>query len=133
MYTHVQAVLLDAKGNALLLRKFDLFVKKKRWRLVKGTREKGERLEHTLKREVREETGLSKLSSIKRVSSYSYVDPKRGKGRVLSFKAFFEGKPVVTKDGRDEGIDAVRIVSAERALKMLFWKEEKRALKKAIR
>lgn len=133
MYTHVQAVLFDADGNVLIARKFDVFAKEKRWRLVKGTREKGEAVERTLRREVLEETGLVKLSGIKRGRSYSYVDPKRGKRRVLSFKAFFEGKPAVTKDGREEGIDAVRIVPAELALKMLFWNEEKRALKKAIR
>lgn len=133
MYTHVQAVLFDAKGRVLIARKFDFFAKKKRWRLVKGTRERGEKPERTLRREVLEETGLSKLSGIKRGHPYSYVDPRRGKGRVLSFKAFFEGKPAVTKDSREEGIDAIRIVSAERALKMLFWNEEKRALKKAIR
>jgi len=133
MYTHVQAVLLDEKKNAVMVRKFDLFVRKKRWRLVKGTRAPGEKPEKTLKREVAEETGLRKLSGIKRVFSYSYSDPFRGNVRVLCLRAFFKGKPRVTREAAEEGIDAVRIVPAKKAIEMLFWKKEKQALAKATR
>ena len=125
----VQAIVVW-KGKILLLKKYDLRLKKGFWRLLKGKLEKGETPIKGLKRELFEEVGLrkNKIKIKKKVFSYDYESPKGVFRKVETFLVEAKEKPKLTREGRKEGIKEIGFFPASQALKKLYWVQEKKAL-----
>lgn len=108
----------DAEGRVLLIRRADEGL----WGLPKGTVERGETLEETALREVREETGLdvrivSPLMEV-RYEFYSAVDDTNVEKRVVYFLAERTGGRLQLERGFEDarwstGSDAIRLLHYE--------------------
>lgn len=125
----VQGIIFDEKDNkkfVLLVKKLDLKNFLPRWRLVKGGLEENETEEMGLAREIREEVGLNKFQIIKKVYEYEF-NFQNIRHLVSSY--------LVKADMREKiRIQTKEIVAAvwapiEQAIEMLFWENEKKAIK----
>lgn len=128
----VQAVIFDEDTKKLLLiEKFDLIKKENVWRLVKGGVEEGETEQQALKREIFEEVGLKNIQILDKIYSYKYT--WRNLIHIVSvylIKASMSEKVILQTDTKLETpIVDFAWVSKEQAIKMLFWKDEKEAVK----
>jgi len=134
----VQAVVFF-KNKVVLLKKRDVrfedgkpvLLKKAFWRLPKGKLEKRETHLQGLKRELREEIGVSKTSKPKKVYSYSFEAPKGTRRNVQTFVLEGGEKPRLTRAARGEGITRLMLATVEEAVKKLKWANEKKALTSA--
>ncbi|VVB67980.1 ADP-ribose pyrophosphatase [Candidatus Norongarragalina meridionalis] len=121
----VQAVVKNGK-MFLVVRKPDLRSGRLAWRLVKGGVEKGEAPERAMLRELKEETGLKGRVG-KKLHSYKY--PFAGlRHDVTVFLVIAKGKPRFL----DGELCGSRWVSADKALRLLKWKDEKTAIRNAL-
>jgi 8-oxo-dGTP pyrophosphatase MutT (NUDIX family) len=108
----------------------------KRWGLPKGHVEKGERIEQTAVREVREETGLQgkvekKLGSI----AYTYrAKKKSGEPIRISKRVYFFLLKYLQGDvqGHDHEVDEARWFPAEEALDTLAFATEKKMVRRGL-
>ena len=103
------------------------------WALPKGWVEKGEDLEQTAVREVREETGLDakvlrKLGEVT-YEFYSKADRSRISKTVHLFLMEYVGG---TTSEHDDEVEEVRWFPLEDALRMLTYKNEREMLEKAM-
>ena len=108
---------------------------RKEWCLPKGLVEKGEAMEYTALREVREETGLNgriagKIGSI----NYWYIR-KEGEDKVKFFKTvhFFLMEYIDGNiDDHDWEVEEARWFTIEEAIEIAEYKSEKETLRKAL-
>ncbi len=124
-----QAVLYDVVENivkVLLVKKIDLKKYMYRWRLLKGGLEQNESEEQALAREIREEVGLKNFSIGKKVYEYEFTF-QNILHRVWTFVVKGDSKEKMVLQ-TDEIADSAWI-SVEQAKKILFWENEKEALK----
>ena len=137
----VQAIVFF-QGKIVLLKKRDMkfdFEKgkwislaKAYWRLPKGKLEKGESELQGLKRELHEECGFTKLFSAREIFRYDYEAPKGTLRKVGCYALAVKQKPKLTRDGKAEGITAVKLFTPKQALAKLHWPREKESVKSAI-
>ena len=123
----VQAVIFDEKAKkVLLVKKLDLKNFSYKWRLLKGGIEKGETEKEALKREILEEVGLKNVQILDKIYSYEFTF-KNVKHLVSTYLVKANSNEEI-KLQTSEVVDYAW-VSKEQALKMLFWENEKEALK----
>ncbi len=126
----VQAVLYNRFGKdtrILLVKKLDLKNFNYRWRLLKGGIENGEKEVDALKREIFEEVGLRDVFVEKKIHEYEY-DSEGTLHQVSSYAVkIMTNTPM--KIQTDEIIDA-DWVPKEQATGLLFWQNEKDAVRK---
>ena len=123
----VQAVIFDEKAKkVLLVKKLDLKNFSYKWRLLKGGIEKGETEKEALKREILEEVGLKNVQILDKIYSYEFTF-KNVKHLVSTYLVKANSREEI-KLQTSEVVDYAW-VSKEQALKMLFWENEKEALK----
>jgi len=123
----VQAVIFDEKTKkVLLVKKLDLKNFSYKWRLLKGGIEKGETEKEALKREILEEVGLKNIQILDKIYSYEFTF-KNVKHLVSTYLVKANSNEEI-KLQTSEVVDYAW-VSKEQALKMLFWENEKEALK----
>lgn len=127
----VQAVIADEKNNKILLiEEHDLILKKYLWRLVKGGIDKGETETKALKREIGEEVGLKNIEVVNKIYGYEYVfSPKKFVVSVYLVKGSMDEKVVLEGPGHGDRIVDYKWVTKDEAMKMLYWKDEKEAVK----
>lgn len=128
----VQAVIFDRKTKKLLLiKKVDLIRKGKLWRLVRGGVEEGETEEQALKREVKEEVGLSKVKILDKIYNYEYVwYGRKHIVAVFAVEANMREKVILQGETKFEtAIIGNAWVTKEDAIKMLYWGDEKKSVK----
>ena len=104
-----------------------------RWSLPKGTPDKGESLEETALREVREETGLE-VAIEARIGDINYWFAHSG-NRVPSNKTvhfYLMAHKGGATDQHDPEFDEVRWFPSEKALKSLTYVNEAKVLEKAL-
>ena len=126
----VQAVIIDEnKKKFLLIKQFDKRKKRYLWRHVRGGIEKGENEKQALRREIQEEVGLKEIEIIGKIYEYEYIFiPKKFSVSVYLVKANMKEKVVLGSTEEDK-IKDYRWVSKNQAIKMLYWKDEKEAVK----
>lgn len=126
----IQAVLYNRFGKEtriLLVKKLDLKNYNYRWRLLKGGIEEGEKEIDALKREIFEEVGLRDIFVEKKVHEYEF-DAEGTLHQVSSYAVkVMTNTPL--KIQTDEIIDAGWIPK-EQAANLLFWQNEKDAVRK---
>lgn len=125
----IQAVIFDEVGNdkkVLLLKKLDFSAKRFRWRLLKGGVKEGETEAEALRREVFEETGLKNVKILSKVHRYEFVF-RNTKHLVSSYLTKVNSRELV-KLQKSEVADYIWITKEE-ALNLLYWNNEKEAIK----
>lgn len=126
----VQAVIFcdfDGEEKFLLVKKLDFSARKHRWRLLKGGVKTGETEIEALEREIFEEVGLENVQVLEKVYSYQFTF-KNVKHLVSSYKVRANSRERI-KLQKSEIVGYVW-VSKAKAIKMLHWKNEKKALAK---
>lgn len=128
----VQALIFDeinGEKKVFLIKFYDPTKKRHTWRLVKGGVERGETDEQALKREIVEEVTLKDIQVLEKIHDYEF-DFKDTKHVVKTYlvKGNVKEKPKLNWDGDREIVDAGWFSCSE-ALKLLFWKGEKDAVK----
>jgi len=126
----IQAVIVDEKEKKfLLIKQFDKRKKIYLWRLVKGGIEKGESEEQALKREIQEEVGLKDTEIAGKIYNYEYIFPPQ-KFIISTYLVKGNMKEKVVLEFTDEDkIKDYKWVSKNQAIKMLYWKDEKQAVR----
>ena len=101
------------------------------WDFPKGNIEKGEKLEDTVKREVKEETGIENIKFVpkfKEVIKYFY---KLKKKNIFKIVTFFLAETKAKKAKISWGHIGFKWLPYEKALEQLTFKNAKEILKKA--
>jgi uracil-DNA glycosylase len=122
------AVVASPEGEILLLRRTDEEI----WCLPKGTVERGETLEQTAIREVREETGLRvKLLRPLHEVRYSFYWPP-ARANYDKTVTYFLAKPTGGRLVPEPGFEEARWVTRAEAMRLLFWKNDKDVVARAF-
>ena len=128
----VQALLFDevnGEKKVFLIKFYDPTKKHHTWRLVKGGVEEGETDEQALRREIMEEVTLKDVKILDRVYSYEFefMNTHHFVSTYL-VKGNINEKPKLNWDGDRETVES-KWVSPKEALELLFWENEKKAVK----
>ncbi|MBI1979009.1 MAG: NUDIX hydrolase [Candidatus Aenigmarchaeota archaeon] len=128
----VQALLFDeinGEKKVFLIKFYDPTKKRDTWRLVKGGVEEGETDEQAMKREIMEEVTLKDVKVLDKVHDYEF-DFKDTHHIVSTYlvKGNINETPKLNWDGDREIVESKWTLPSE-ALKLLFWKGEKDAVK----
>ena len=128
----VQALIFDeinGEKKVFLIKFYDPTKKHYTWRLVKGGVEEGETDEQAMKREISEEVKLEDVKVLEKIHNYEF-EFNGTKHLVTSYlvKGNISEKPKLNWDGDRKIIDYAWLSPAE-ALKLLFWDNEKQAVK----
>ncbi len=124
----VQAVIFcNSNGGEkfLLVRKQDFSARRYRWRLLKGGVKTGESEIEALKREIFEEAGLENVQVLGEVYSYQFTF-KNVKHMVSSYKVKVNPRERIRLQTSE--VVGYIWVPKEKAIKMLHWKNERKAL-----
>lgn len=126
----VQAVIYDRIGadvRILLVKKLDPKNFTFRWRLLKGGIEKDETEEEAIRREIAEEVGLRDIIIEKKIHSYDFTfEGVMHQITTFSVKGNYrEIMRIQTHEIADAGW-----VPIDQAMQLLFWENEKQALRK---
>jgi ADP-ribose pyrophosphatase YjhB (NUDIX family) len=128
----VQAVIVDeGLKKFLLIKRKGYHDNKFLWRLVKGRKNPGENDEEALKREIKEETGIKNFEVRSKIFEYSFITPNNDKVKVNTYLVVADMKQKLMKEDEEENIIEYKWVSADNAIKMLYYNEEKFAVEKA--
>lgn len=128
----VQAIIVDKNSkHFLLIHRKGYFDKKFIWRLVKGRLNEDESDKEALKREIKEETGLSKIEIKEKLDEYSFTNPQGLKFHVNCYLIYASETDELFCNDPKEQIQDYRWLKTEDALRMLYFDEEKRSIKKA--
>jgi len=132
----VQAVIyaiMRGEPFFLLIERFDRISRSFHWRLVKGTVRPGEGLEEALVREVGEEVGLRNIEILCQLGSYTF-QAAGVEHRVTSFLVKADPSEPVRLASSDDGrpLRSYKWASADEALRLLKWEEEKLMVKLAL-
>lgn len=127
----IQAVIFDKHEKEFLIihrRSYDdsKFI----WRLVKGRKNKNESYLKALKREVKEETSLTDIGVVGKIFEYSYINPQNIKHKVNSYLVYAKKRLDLKCEDPKEQIKDFKWVDLNTAIRMLFFDEEKIAIKK---
>ena len=128
----IQTVIMNkTTGKVLIIRRKNPQSKILQWRLIKGGVEKGETRIHALKREIKEEIGLKKFGVSRIIHSYSYQDQIGHVNRVTTFLVY---APMGQKKklNEEEGIKKAKWVKPERAISILYFDDERKAVTKVL-
>jgi 8-oxo-dGTP pyrophosphatase MutT (NUDIX family) len=133
----IGAIIVDNKNHFLLQRRKDqlgYFY----WDILRGGIEKGEKSLDALKRELKEELGISKLRKITRMNiSYSFEFPEKMKKMINSDRQRVEiffvdiGKERIKVDRKE--ILKVKFLNKEQFLKLATYENAKTALRKTLK
>ena len=124
----VQAVIFcDFNGEEkfLLVKKLEFSARRYRWRLLKGGVKTGESEIEALKREIFEEVGLENVQVLDKVYSYQFTF-KNVRHMVSSYKV--KANPRERIRLQTSEVVGYIWVPKEKAIKMLHWKNERKAL-----
>ncbi|MFQ6087203.1 MAG: NUDIX domain-containing protein [Candidatus Bathyarchaeia archaeon] len=124
----VQAVIFcyfNGEEKFLLVKKLDFSARRYRWRLLKGGVKTGETGIEALKREIFEEVGLEDVQVLEKVHSYQFTF-KNVKHLVSSYKV--RANPHERIRLQTSEVVGYIWVPKEKAIKMLHWKNERKAL-----
>ncbi len=125
----VQAVIFcnstDGEEKFLLVKKLEFSARRYRWRLLKGGLKTGETEVEALKREIFEEVGLENVQVLDKVYSYQFTF-KNVKHMVSSYKV--KANPRERIRLQTSEVAGYIWVPKEKAIKMLHWKNERKAL-----
>jgi ADP-ribose pyrophosphatase YjhB (NUDIX family) len=111
----VQALIWDPAADRFLL------IRKGHWTLVKGGVEEGEELEEAVRREIAEETGLTRIRVGPLIYSYQHIARNRTKHHIRVFLVganMFEEEPLLGWDHSPWGL---------RRIKGYYWAPQKQA------
>lgn len=115
----------DGEEKFLLVKKLDFSARGYRWRLLKGGVKAGEREIEALKREIFEEVGLENVQVLDKVYSYQFTF-KNVKHLVSSYKVKTNPREHIRLQTSE--VAGYIWVPKEKAIKMLHWKNERKAL-----
>jgi NADH pyrophosphatase NudC (nudix superfamily) len=115
----------DGEEKFLLVKKLDFSARRYRWRLLKGGVKAGETEIDALKREIFEEVGLENVQVLGKVYSYQFTF-KNVKHLVSSYKV--KANPHESIRLQTSEVVGYIWVPKEKAIQMLHWKNERRAL-----
>jgi 8-oxo-dGTP pyrophosphatase MutT (NUDIX family) len=124
----VQAIIFrnsNGEEKFLLVKKLDFSARRYRWRLLKGGVKTGETEVEALKREIFEEVGLENVQVLDKVYSYQFTF-KNVKHLVSSYKV--RANPHERIRLQKSEVVGYIWVPKEKAIKLLHWKSERRAL-----
>jgi len=134
----VQAVIFKKKSEKLeflVLCRFDKEKNEDHFRLVKGGIKKNESIEETLRREIKEEIGISKILDKKYLLHYSYISGEV-KHEVRVYLVKVNPDTEIKISSYEEGgftIHEAVWLMGQRAIKKLTFKEEKKLIGAAIK
>ncbi len=125
----VQAVLFDKSHGrmVLLVQKRDMKVRHFRWRLLKGGINRGETKVDALRREIFEETGMKSIKILQQIHEYEFVF-KETLHRVSSFLVEADSRQPIRL--QESELSDYLWTDPENARTLLYWANEKEALKK---
>jgi len=124
----VQAVIFsnsNGKEKFLLVKKLEFSTRRYRWRLLKGGVKTGETEVEALKREIFEEVGLEDVEILEKVYSYQFTF-RSVNHMVSSYKVRANQHDNIRLQTSE--VSGYIWVPKEKALRMLHWKNEKKAL-----
>jgi 8-oxo-dGTP pyrophosphatase MutT (NUDIX family) len=124
----VQAVIFcdfDGEERFLLVKKLDFSARKYRWRLLKGGIQIGETEIEALRREIFEEVGLENVQVLGKIYSYQFTF-KNVRHLVSTYRV--KANPHERIKLQKSEIVSYIWVPKQRAIRMLYWKNEKKAL-----
>lgn len=125
----VQAVIYDIENGEPYFLVFHRILNWRGWELHKGTLEDSETPEKALRREIREETGLTKLKIVKSLGVSFYFNRKRCKVvDVFLVRASMNNKVDLSKNPCKEH-DGYLWVNRNAAIRKLTWSNAKKIVK----
>jgi 8-oxo-dGTP pyrophosphatase MutT (NUDIX family) len=133
----IGAIIVDNKNHFLLQRRKDQ-LGYSYWDILRGGIEKGEKPLDALKRELKEEVGITKVRKIMRMNmSYSFEFPEKMK-KIINFdrqrvEIFFVDieKEKIKVDQKE--IQKAKFLNKEQFLKLATYETAKTALRKTLR
>lgn len=127
----VQAVIFDKHiKEFLIIHRKGYDDSKFIWRLVKGRKNENESDLRALKREIKEETSLTDIKVSDKIFDYSYISPQKIKHEVSSYLIYTKKRYDLRCEDPNEQIKDFKWVDWNNAVKMLYFDEEKLAVKK---
>jgi dATP pyrophosphohydrolase len=118
---------IDGEDIVLLVKKRDRRNRRFYWRLLKGGIEGNESEVEALKREIFEETGLTNVSILKKIYDYEFTF--RGVKHIVSSFLVKADSSQPIKLQKTEIAESIWMPKT-RALKRLYWENEKEALRR---
>jgi 8-oxo-dGTP pyrophosphatase MutT (NUDIX family) len=125
----VQAILFDKDNGhlVLLVQKRNMRIRRFRWRLLKGGVNRGEAKVDALRREIFEETGMKGIRILQQIHDYQFVF-KETLHRVSSFLVKADSREPIRL--QESELSDYLWTDPETAAKLLYWTNEREALRK---
>lgn len=126
---------MEVSAGGVVLRKDRMVLLARRnedWQFPKGQVEKGERIEETAVREVREETGIE-ARIVKPLGRINYWYYREGRRTYKTVHFFLMEAVKENMERRDSEMDEVRWFNLEDAIKKISYRNERDILERANR